>query len=90
MKTAYVLINCELGSEEKIYTQLKAVSKIKETNEVFGAYDIVTKIEAATVDAIKDIIATKIRGIDRIRSTLTLMGNEKEEQDIIAPESVIA
>lgn len=78
MITAYVLINCEIGSEEKVFSELKLINKIKETREVFGAYDIITKIEASSVDAIKDIIATKIRGMDRIRSILTLMGSEKE------------
>lgn len=80
MTTAYVLINCELGSEEKVFSQLKSISKIKETRGVFGAYNIITKIEASSAEMVKDIIATKIRGIDRIRSTLTLMGNEKEKQ----------
>ena len=81
MTTAYVLINCELGAEEAIYSQLKSINKIQETRGVFGAYDIITKIEASSVALVKDIIATKIRGIDRIRSTLTLMGSEKEKQD---------
>lgn len=80
MTTAYVLINCELGAEEEIYSHLKSISKIKETRGVFGAYDIITKIEASSVELVKDIIATNIRGIDRIRSTLTLMGSEKEKQ----------
>jgi DNA-binding Lrp family transcriptional regulator len=81
MITAYVLINCDLGAEERIYTELKSINKIKETQSVFGAYDIITKIEASSVALIKDIIATKIRPIARIRYTLTLMGNEKEKQD---------
>jgi DNA-binding Lrp family transcriptional regulator len=79
MTTAYVLINCELGAEEAIYSQLKSISKIQETRGVFGAYDIITKIEAPSVALVQDIIATKIRGIDRIRSTLTLMGSEKRQ-----------
>lgn len=79
MTTAYVLINCELGAEENVFSQLKAISKIKETRGVFGAYDIITKIEASSVEIVKEIIATQIRGIDRIRSTLTLMGSEKEK-----------
>jgi DNA-binding Lrp family transcriptional regulator len=78
LTTAYVLINCELGSKESVFSQLKSISKIKETRGVFGAYDIITKIEASSAEIIKDIIATKIRGLDRIRSTLTLMGSEKE------------
>lgn len=80
MTTAYVLINCELGSEENVFSQLKAISKIQETRGVFGAYDIITKIEASSVEMVKEIIATKIRGIDRIRSILTLMDSEKEKQ----------
>lgn len=78
MTTAYVLINCDLGSQDKVFSQLKSISKI-ETRGVFGAYDIITKIEAPTTDMIKDIITSKIRVIDRIRSTLTLMGTEKEK-----------
>ncbi|QLH09911.1 Lrp/AsnC ligand binding domain-containing protein [Candidatus Nitrosotenuis sp. DW1] len=78
MTTAYVLINCDLGSQDKVFAQLKAINKI-ETRGVFGAYDIITKIEAPTRDMIKDIITSKIRVIDRIRSTLTLMGTEKEK-----------
>jgi hypothetical protein len=78
MTTAYVLINCDLGSQDKVFSQLKSISKI-ETRGVFGAYDIITKIEAPTTEMIKDIITSKIRVIDRIRSTLTLMGTEKEK-----------
>lgn len=80
MTTAYVLINCELGSEKEVFSQLKSTSKITDTRGVFGAYDIVTKVEASSVELVKEIIATKIRGIDRIRSILTLMGSEKEKQ----------
>lgn len=79
MATAYVLINCELDSKKKVFSQLRLIGRIKEMREVFGAYDIVTKIEAASVDIIKDI-ATQIRGLDRIRSTITLLSNEKENQ----------
>lgn len=80
MTTAYVLINCELGSQDTVFSELQSINKAGETRGVFGAYDIITKIEAASAEIVKDIIATKIRGIDRIRSTLTLMGTEKEKQ----------
>jgi len=78
MTTAYVLINCDLGSQEKVFSELKSINRV-ETQGVFGAYDIISKIEAPTADMIKDIISSKIRVIDRIRSTLTLMGIEKEK-----------
>jgi len=67
MATAYVLINCELGSEEAIIQQLKGT---------FGAYDILAKIESDTVEKLRETITWKIRKIEKIRSTLTLMGIE--------------
>ena len=76
MATAYVLINCELGSEESIIQQLKSLDGVVEVHGTFGAYDILAKIESATVDVLRETITWKIRKIDQIRSTLTLMGIE--------------
>jgi len=74
--TAYILINCELGSEELIIQQLKNIDDISEVSGTFGAYDILTKIESSTVETLREIITWKIRKIAHIRSTLTLMGIE--------------
>ena len=76
MATAYVLINCELGSEESIIQELKNLEGVIEVHGTFGAYDILAKIESTTVDALREVITWKIRKIDQIRSTLTLMGIE--------------
>jgi DNA-binding Lrp family transcriptional regulator len=76
MATAYVLINCELGSEESIIQELKNLDNVIEVHGTFGAYDILTKIESPTVDVLRETITWKIRKIDQIRSTLTLMGIE--------------
>lgn len=79
MATAYVLINCELGAEQKVIDQIKPIDGIKEVRGVFGAYDVLAKIETASVEQLREIITWKIRKIDRIRSTLTLMGVEGQE-----------
>ena len=76
MATAYVLINCELGSEESIIQELKNLDGVIEVHGTFGAYDILVKIESTTVDVLRETITWKIRKIDQIRSTLTLMGIE--------------
>tara|TARA_B100000586_G_scaffold104468_1_gene74852 strand:- start:455 stop:694 length:240 start_codon:yes stop_codon:yes gene_type:complete len=76
MATAYVLVNCELGSEESIIQQLKNIETVKEVNGTFGAYDILAKIESSTVETLRESITWKIRKIEKIRSTLTLMGIE--------------
>ena len=76
MATAYVLINCELGSEESIIQELKNLDGVIEVHGTFGAYDILAKIESTTVDVLRETITWNIRKIDQIRSTLTLMGIE--------------
>jgi len=76
MATAYVLINCELGSEEEIIKRLKELDGVTEVHGTFGAYDILSKIESSTVESLRETITWKIRKIDKIRSTLTLMGIE--------------
>jgi len=76
MAEAYILINCEIGSEEQVITALKTIDSIKEVHGTFGAYDILAKIESPTVDVLRETITWKIRKIDQIRSTLTLMGIE--------------
>jgi DNA-binding Lrp family transcriptional regulator len=72
--TAYVLINCDLGSEEDVIDALKNVEDVKEIHGTFGAYDIIAKVDNSKMDTLRETITWKIRKIDRIRSTLTLMG----------------
>ena len=76
MAEAYILINCEIGSEDEVITALKNIDSIKEVHGTFGAYDILAKIESTQVEDLRETITWKIRKIDKIRSTLTLMGNE--------------
>lgn len=79
MATAYVLINCELGSEEAVISELKSIEDVKEVHGTFGAYDILVKVEASLVETLRETITWKIRKIQKIRSTLTLMGIEGQE-----------
>ena len=76
MAEAYILINCEIGSEEEVITALKNIDSIKEVHGTFGAYDILAKIESPQVEDLRETITWKLRKIDKIRSTLTLMGIE--------------
>ena len=82
MAEAYILINCEIGSEEEVITALKNIDSIKEVHGTFGAYDILAKIESPQVEDLRETITWKIRKIDKIRSTLTLMGIEAQSKAV--------
>ncbi|GFN40698.1 MAG: Lrp/AsnC ligand binding domain-containing protein [Thaumarchaeota archaeon] len=79
MAIAYVLINCELGSEEPIIDELKHISDVKEIHGTFGAYDILAKVESDGVKKLRETIVWKIRKINKVKSTLTLMGIDDQD-----------
>ncbi len=79
MTIAYVLVSCDLGFDAEIIEELKHLSDVKETHGIFGAYDILTKVESDSIEHLKDVITWKIRKLNRVRSTLTLIVPEKQE-----------
>ena len=72
MTKAFVLINCELGSEEQIISELKTFSDITQVRGTFGAYDIIAEVSSESIEKVRETITWKIRKIEKIRSTLTL------------------
>lgn len=77
MPKAYVLINVEAGSEEEVLNQLTKIEGIEESYLSYGVYDLITKVQADTMEKLKDVVAHKIRALNQIRSTLTLILTEQ-------------
>jgi len=80
MPTAYILINCDLNSETKIIEELKGLPELVEISKVVGSYDMVAKVTADTVEKFKEVIDLRIRGLEQIRSTLTLIFMEDNDK----------
>lgn len=80
MTEAYVLINCALGKEESIIEELTNISGVSQVHGTFGAYDIITKVEANDTTNMREIITEKIRKIKDIRSTLALIVISEQDQ----------
>lgn len=73
MPSAYVLINCDLGSEDAIIREIKGLDGVREVRGTYGVYDIITKVESDNMEALKDTITWKIRRMPKVRSTVTLI-----------------
>ncbi|MCL4517689.1 MAG: Lrp/AsnC ligand binding domain-containing protein [Thaumarchaeota archaeon] len=73
MPMAFVLINADLGAEEELVRELRSIEHVKEVYVVYGVYDIVAKIEADTMEKVKETITWKIRRLEKVRSTLTMI-----------------
>jgi DNA-binding Lrp family transcriptional regulator len=73
MPVSYVLINTEIGYEDAVVKQLRETPHIVESYVVYGVYDIIVKVEAETMEEIKDIVTSRIRRLEKVRSTLTMI-----------------
>jgi DNA-binding Lrp family transcriptional regulator len=73
MPQAFVLINADLGAEEDLLKKLREIANVKEVYVVYGVYDIVARVEADTMEKVKETITWHIRRLDKVRSTLTMI-----------------
>lgn len=84
MPTAFILLNSDLGSDQEIITKIKEILNVEkelkyEVQGVYGIYDIVAKIQSDNADHLRSIITNKIRKIDKVQSTLTMMVIDEQE-----------
>ena len=70
---AFVLINAEVGAESEVLKGLKEIPEVKEAHMVYGVYDIIARIQTQTMQELKDVISWKMRRLDKVRSTLTII-----------------
>jgi len=68
-----VLINTDLGEGDEVFNTLKEIPQVKEVYGVYGVYDYVVRLEADTMQELKDTITTSIRRLNHVRSTLTMI-----------------
>jgi DNA-binding Lrp family transcriptional regulator len=73
MASAFVLINTEIGSESEVLDQLKKIDAVEESYMVYGVYDVVAKVTADTMEKLKEIVTWKVRRLDKVRATLTMI-----------------
>ena len=80
MPIAFVLINAEIGSESDVLDELKKIEGVEEAYSVYGVYDIIVKVKADSMEKLKDIVAWRIRKLNKVRSTLTMIVIEKMQK----------
>jgi DNA-binding Lrp family transcriptional regulator len=71
--TAFILVNAEIGKENEVLEMIKAFPEVVEAYNVYGVYDIIIKVEAENMQVIKNTVLLKIRQMNNVRSTFTMM-----------------
>jgi len=70
---AYVLVVTDPGKTRHVHDEIAKVPRVVEMHEVMGPYDIVVEIEVESLQEIPTILGEKIRTIDGIQSTTSLV-----------------
>lgn len=70
---AYVLIVADPGKTKSVFDTLKTVDRVVEVHQVMGPYDILVEIEVESLQDVPSILGEKIRVIDGIQSTTSLV-----------------
>ncbi|MGC9133171.1 MAG: Lrp/AsnC ligand binding domain-containing protein [Nanopusillaceae archaeon] len=79
MITAYILVNVKPGKENVVLEGIKKSQnniKILESSVVYGEYDVIVKIEGETLEEIRKFVLDKIRSLDFVERTVTLISAE--------------
>lgn len=70
---SFVLLTCDERYADSVIEELRSISNVTDVRHVQGMYDILVQIKEQN-ETIKELIRTKIRYIQGVRSTLTLFG----------------
>ena len=72
MSNAFVLLNCDIGTEPSVIDELKEIQGVSEALRVSGIYDIVAKLNEESKEEIVNLVR-QIREIGHVRSSLTMI-----------------
>jgi DNA-binding Lrp family transcriptional regulator len=73
MTSAFLFINAEFLFIEDVINKLKEVPEIVDVYKVQGIYDIVARVNSDTEEKLKELVSERIRRIDRITGTVTVI-----------------
>jgi DNA-binding Lrp family transcriptional regulator len=81
MTSAFLFINAEILFIDDVINKLKGVPEITDVYKVQGIYDIIARINSDTEEKLKELVSERIRRIDKITGTVTvIIAKEIEER----------
>ena len=89
MSKAYVLIDGKLGLEKELISKLKTIVNVKEVYGTLGTFDFIAKVEADLEEQVNQTILEKIRKMDNVSSTITLMTVEDTNYFVVDPNKLM-
>jgi DNA-binding Lrp family transcriptional regulator len=76
------MVKTETGMAGEVIKNLRAMPEVKRVYQVYGDYDIVARIETDDVEHIKETLSEKVKQLDYVNSTLTLLVREAPTESL--------
>lgn len=73
MPIAYVLVNSDPEAEEELMEDLIKIEGVTEVHSVYGIYDFIVKVEAKSLEELKNTITWKVRRLSKIKASVTMI-----------------
>lgn len=77
MPIAIMLIDCSIGMDDVVIHELKKIPAVAYAYKLIGYHDIIIKVESTSEEELRKTISGKIRKLDHILSTITVVALEK-------------
>ena len=68
---AYIFIETTQGKARSIALEISQIPGVKTSHSVTGPYDVITYVQAESINVLGDFIVTKIQAIPGVLRTLT-------------------
>lgn len=73
MITSYTLARVLPAKDKEVYMKVKVFDEVKDVVLTYGEYDLILKIESNSLEDLDHFVFNKLRAIDGISSTTTLL-----------------
>ena len=71
MVAAYVLIQTEVGKAGRVAGAATAINGVQHASPLTGPYDVIVRAEARNIDALGQLVVSRIQAINGVTRTLT-------------------
>jgi len=62
-----------MGCEREICKIIKSIPEVRKAYTLHGVYDLIIDIETDDVNHLKEVIQKRIRSMEKVRSTITMI-----------------
>jgi len=67
------MIKSDLGAEIDVLKEIREIPEVRKAYTIYGVYDLIIRVETGTSDDLKELIQQKLRIIQNVQSTLTMV-----------------